>query len=171
MKKSENSLFSNVKNKFLSHKNSTNDYIFNGKSIQEKNGNVKFMTITVEDDFFDHSTEELRLADYKQTQEGNNIFKSEDITEKNSIFTETSNKEDKGEKNQNIFLFQGKGNDLNISSSQEKSFFSTNKEDISNNKEYNLMQSGLFDNKNNNEEENKEKLLLKDLFSNKKSIK
>ena len=166
MKNSKRVLFSN---KFLSHENFTNDYIFKGKSIQEKNGKVNYMSITTEDEFFDYSVEELRLADYKQKQEGNNIIKNEDIIQKSSILTEINNKEDEDYKNQNIFSFQGEGNDLNTNNSQEKSCLSTYIEDT-NNQESNSIQSDI---NNNNEEDNKKKgkSLFDNLFLNKKNIK
>ena len=47
-------------------KDNTNGFFFNGKTINEKNGMVRFMSIVCLAEYLHASTEELRLADYEK---------------------------------------------------------------------------------------------------------
>ena len=77
-------LFSNSNNfgiRNKSHKDSTIGFYFNGKIVSEKNGNSKFMPITILPEFMHASAEELRLADHEKKDTGKiNKYKINDTT-------------------------------------------------------------------------------------------
>ena len=98
--------------------NSTLGYNFNGNNIQEKNGNAMYLSINSMPEFNYASYEELRLADYEKTENGN-IEKYKIIDTSGSIYSQ-----------KNTFLKNEDSEEISISSNTNNLFGNINRNNL-----------------------------------------